>query len=429
MRSCFDHRKISIIKVKCGRKWSQVNFWYCFEYIYSIFLKIERQRWSKCWSDYSFAGHKSMVEFSFDQSRWEGIKISHQNYGFKSVLFSVQQDSSLATKISGPITQKNPQKIIEMDTQEIVVHYEFTNSESSKYKGFVLTYKSIGEPASNDESGNSTVTIPLEEYSNMKVLLEVPEAKQNNDTLAQLRLLFAQSANKFIEGEKLAVEQCKIENVRFLDVLRCPMTWPNAVNCIQIVVAIPLKTITNVTASKADTRNTSSTETDVDIDSERIEYELTFAHLIKMWILYGRKHFIENEFIEFAPPNPKNLIMLWTSVCLAVLLVFLLLLYCILKIDLLKDYRRMHWKISDDQSRMCKQSEIDISMFPSPHQAVPTLFPNDLPAYSTAPNTDGGLPFGNHCTSRQPKNREYYPFVSFNFRICESINFIQPVRF
>lgn len=295
-----------------------------------------------------------------------------------------------------------------MDTQDIVVHYAFTNSESSKYKGFVLTYKPIGEPASKEGSGNSTVTIPLQEYSTMKVLLEVPEAKQNNETLAQLRLLFAQSANKYIEGKKLAVEQCKIENVRFLEVLHCPMTWPNSVNCIQIVVAIPLKTIANVSALNANARNANSTETGVDIDSEQIEYELTLAHLIEMWILYGRKHFIENEFNEFVPPNPKNLIMLWTSISLAVLLVFLLLLYCILKIDLLKDYRRMHWKISDDQSRMCKQSEIDISMFPSPHQAVPTLFPNDLPAYSTAPNTDGGLPFGNNNKSlRQSRTHRH----------------------
>lgn len=51
----------------------------------------------------------------------------------------------------------------------------------------------------------------------------------------------------------------------------------------------------------------------------------------------------------------------------------------------------MNWKNSEDQSQICKQSEIDISMFPSPHQIVPTLFPNDT-AYSAPNKTD--LPFG-----------------------------------
>lgn len=239
---------------------------------------------------------------------------------------------------------------------------------------------------------NANVTIPFEQYSHIKILLDVPKARQNNETMAQLRLLFAQSANKFIAAEKLPIEKCKIGNVKFVDVLRCPLTWPNSESCIQIDLTIPLKTIANVSASNAK-NNSSVNKSGEDLDHKKIEYELTVEHLRKMWISYGRPHFMQNEFQEFTPPNTRNLLLVWTAISLSVVIAFLLVLYGIWKIDLLKDYRRMHWKISD-QNQICKQSEIDISMFPSPHQTVPTLFPNDISTYTTAPTTGGGLPYG-----------------------------------
>lgn len=279
-----------------------------------------------------------------------------------------------------------------MDTQDIVVSYQFANSQSSKYKGFVLTYKSMGEPAPNSTS-NSNVTIPIQEYSRIKILLEIPKAKQNNETFAQLRLMFAQSANKFIDGEKLPIEQCKIENVKFVDVLRCPSSWPKSENCIQIELSIPLRTIVNASALNAKDKS-SVNGTGEDLNAEKVEYELTFEHLNQMWLKYGRSHFAQYEFNEFTPPDTTSLLILWTSICSGILIVFLLILYVIWKIDFLKDYRRMHWKSPEDQSRICNKSEIDISMFPSPHQAVPTLFPNDLTAYSSGPTAGSGLPYG-----------------------------------
>lgn len=330
-------------------------------------------------------------------------------------------DANSFITIVGPISPKNVQKIIVMDTQDIVVSYQFANSQSSKYDGFVLTYKSIGEPIQN-ETNNANVTIPLQEYSHIKILLKVSKVKQNNETLAQLRLLFAQSANKFITAEKLPIEQCKLENVKFVDVLHCPSTWPNSENCIQIELAIPLKIVAN--ASVSNVKSTAlSTGSGEDLDSEKIEYELTFEHLLQMWIRYGRPHFAQNEFDEFPPPNTKSFLVLWTSISLVVLLVFLLVLYGILKIDFLKDYRRMRWKMSDDQSQMCKQSEIDISMFPSPHQTVPTLFPNDLASYSSAPNASASLPFGKISSVMSVLDSKLHIFFSIH-RIRKSADFI-----
>lgn len=80
--------------------------------------------------------------------------------------------------------------------------------------------------------------------------------------------------------------------------------------------------------------------------------------------------------------------MVWTTISLLVVGTFLVVLYFIWKIDFLRDYRRMHWNTSTEKAKISK-SEVDISMFPSPHQAVPTLFPSELTAAANA-----GLPFG-----------------------------------
>lgn len=65
--------------------------------------------------------------------------------------------------------------------------------------------------------------------------------------------------------------------------------------------------------------------------------------------------------------------------------------------EFFQDYRRMSWKHSDDQQRIYKnRSDIDISMFPSPHQIVPSLFPGDGNPGYTRENTHStsALPFG-----------------------------------
>lgn len=92
-------------------------------------------------------------------------------------------------------------------------------------------------------------------------------------------------------------------------------------------------------------------------------------------------------------PDAKAIFLLWTTISLAVIAAFLVVLYCIWKIDFFQDYRRMSWKTpTDDRQTIYKhQSDIDISMFPSPHQIVPTLFPNDM---TSAAANGTGLPYG-----------------------------------
>lgn len=55
--------------------------------------------------------------------------------------------------------------------------------------------------------------------------------------------------------------------------------------------------------------------------------------------------------------------------------------------EIFQDYRRMTNKAEDQNNILSNQSEIDISMFPSPHQIVPTLFPSNEPI-------SNGIPYG-----------------------------------
>lgn len=86
---------------------------------------------------------------------------------------------------------------------------------------------------------------------------------------------------------------------------------------------------------------------------------------------------------EFPIPDAKKLFVLWTSVSLAIIGAFLVVLAAIWKMDVLRDYRRMYWKSGDDEKQICKSS--DVSMYPPVHQTVPTLFPNDLSVHHKLP--------------------------------------------
>lgn len=94
-------------------------------------------------------------------------------------------------------------------------------------------------------------------------------------------------------------------------------------------------------------------------------------------------------------PDHSAILAVWTSISLGVVMVFLLVLVAIWKMEVFQDYRRMSWKHSDDQQHIYKNHmDIDISMFPSPHQIVPSLFPGDANTVYARESGRTGLPFG-----------------------------------
>lgn len=174
----------------------------------------------------------------------------------------------------------------------------------------------------------------------------------------------------------MSLEECTADHVRYVNIDQCSRAWQNSLNCLKIEFAIPLKA--------------KETYAEGDLHAEQIEFELTNDHLVGMWVLYGQKNFLLNGFPQFIPPDAKKLLFIWITISGLIIGTFLVILYFIWKIDFLKDYRRMHWNTTNDKVKICK-SDIDISMYPSPHQAVPTLFPSELNSA-----TNANLPYGNY---------------------------------
>lgn len=126
------------------------------------------------------------------------------------------------------------------------------------------------------------------------------------------------------------------------------------------------------------------------------EYELNALHLREMWEDFGRNAFLSNgyharlflnfQYIlfdgrnipqEYIIPDTDYMILIWSGIGLAITFVFLIVLYTIWKMDILRDYHLMTGRADDQKNILTNQSEIDITMFPSPHQIVPTLFPSN----------------------------------------------------
>lgn len=96
-----------------------------------------------------------------------------------------------------------------------------------------------------------------------------------------------------------------------------------------------------------------------------------------MWAEYGIADFERAGTPMYELPDGGYMIVLWSGISLGIIATFLLVLFMIWKMDLFQEYKRMTNGIDDRQNILKNQSEIDISMFPSPHQIVPTLFPTN----------------------------------------------------
>lgn len=75
-------------------------------------------------------------------------------------------------------------------------------------------------------------------------------------------------------------------------------------------------------------------------------------------------------------PESGHVLAIWITISLCIIAAFIFVLYSIWKIDFFKDYRRMSAQPEDKTHIYSKDSDYDISMFPSPHQDVPKFFPN-----------------------------------------------------
>lgn len=109
-------------------------------------------------------------------------------------------------------------------------------------------------------------------------------------------------------------------------------------------------------------------------------HSLQMEHLWVFFWKFSRNSLNKNIAIhqEYSIPNADYMLLLWSSISAAIVVTFLFILYSIWKMDFFRDYHRMSTKADDKKSILpASQSSFDISMFPSPHQIVPSFFPNN----------------------------------------------------
>lgn len=168
----------------------------------------------------------------------------------------------------------------------------------------------------------------------------------------------------------------------------CPDSWFNYESCIKFRFAVPLKPF--------EVNHSTSLEEMLSGHDEE-EYQLNADNLRNMWEEFGRDAFLASGYHvyrnlcntcgthfdiyifhqEYTIPDTDYLILIWSGIGLAIIFVFLIVLYIIWKMDILRDYHLMTSRADDQKNILSNQSEIDITMFPSPHQIVPTLFPSN----------------------------------------------------
>ncbi|XP_055323488.1 uncharacterized protein LOC129578648 isoform X2 [Sitodiplosis mosellana] len=289
------------------------------------------------------------------------------------------------------IEAPNMKTITLNNVQQLRIAYDFSKSEASRYLGYVLSYRLLDTNEPHPVGYSATNTSDTRDR--LSILIEVPKSKQTNETLSQFRTWLTNSTNKFIDAEinvtGINVEKCSEDNVTLVNITACKTSWPNAQNCVKVDFSIRLRSLPNVTTNVENQTETSATEAGGDTTTSSNEFDMDREQLVTMWVRFGRKEFADNGFNEFPVPDARKLFLVWTSVSLAILAAFLMVLAAIWKMDVLRDYRRMYWNSGDDEKQICKSS--DVAMYPAVHQTVPTLFPNDL----SAPNisTANALPF------------------------------------
>lgn len=248
-----------------------------------------------------------------------------------------------------------------------------TNSPTGHtHGGFLLTYSPFGEiPAPVTKPPEETTFAP-EGVSSFSTLLTVRERDQNNETWALFRELLCQATNNFTMNHNMTLETCHPENVTFTSITKCSSLWPNNLECIELSFHILL----------AEGNVEDVTEDPLNGFEFSFPQELSAENLEAMWREFGEDIFKANKFPRYIQPQANGLILFWSGMVVAAIIVFILFLILISRLQVLKSVVKWPAVDEDNQNILKKSQDIDITMFPSPHQIVPTLFPSSTSAYS-----------------------------------------------
>lgn len=267
---------------------------------------------------------------------------------------------------------KSPLKLRSPHSPHLQIEFSTNSPTGHTHGGFLLTYSPFGEiPAPITKPPEETTFAP-EGVSSFSTLLTVRERDQNNETWALFRELLCQATNNFTMNHNMTLEICHPENVTFTSITKCSSLWPNNLECIELSFHILL----------AEGKEEDVTEDPLNGFEFSFPQELSAENLEAMWREFGEDIFKTNKFPRYIQPQANGLILFWSGMVVAAIIVFILFLILISRLQVLKSVVKWPAVDEDNQNILKKSQDIDITMFPSPHQIVPTLFPSSTSAYS-----------------------------------------------
>ncbi|XP_055595696.1 uncharacterized protein LOC129746180 [Uranotaenia lowii] len=292
------------------------------------------------------------------------------------------------------------------------------------YPGYRLTYVPFGQKVSPAPPTTTEAIVPQEVLQWIQRTVTIQKSKQLIiSTWDRVKETLANATNEFLGLNNWPYQQARAGDIK-LQVRRCPETWPNFEECVTLKFAIPLRpnVTTDISAPPvvpaeenaagarvlSDWPEARGFITITSTEAPDPVYELSERSLEQMWNQFGVQALAAEGVQEYLLQENSSVVYIWIGISLCVLLAFIFVLYSIWKIDIFKDYRRitkMRSEVQDDDRSELKKKEFDISMFPSPHQIVPSLFPTGDP-FGDRRSTDAYYAYDNSAMKRWAEEEE-----------------------
>jgi len=224
------------------------------------------------------------------------------------------------------------------------------------------------------------VTVQFDKLETINKLLLVDRIEQSkNETWLNMKKLLCEATNQYLTKliTNQTIEPCDIQNVTFTTVTHCPQEWPNSIDCIEIYIAIQLYA-------------TVGSMTTIDPFQNKYEIErmprqpigLNHTVLLEVWNNYAEEIFKKAGYLVYHKIESNHQLLLWLSIVVGIILIFFIIGVAILKSGIIKK----KWvQLEEDEKKEYKSNnDIDITMYPSPDQVVPELFPSHTNHHTTS---------------------------------------------
>jgi len=261
------------------------------------------------------------------------------------------------------VTGQKTMKVRYMFNNRAYIKFHSFNPQDGTHKGFKIQVKGIPDGEISTEAPPTTTPPPYrgEYVSVVKELIMSVDQKENPETFSNvIKQILVESTNDWLEAHNISdeMERCRLENV-IVKAMPCPKSWPKNNQCVKLEYGIPL--------NESDSDPLIKPPSDITINSE---YELSAEHLNMIWREFALEKLRLAGFDEYKLPNADVVLLVWTSVSLVIIAIFICVLYGIWKTDFFKDYRRMTDE-KEEEIPTKRESNLDPSQWPSPNQVVP----------------------------------------------------------